>query len=64
MALAVAFVGFFYRDLLRRRLVAAALVIGGLTALVFLEILGGNVVQRFERRDLSIQAALKPTARR
>ena len=45
MALVVAFVGFFYRDLQRRGGIAAALVIGGLTALVLLQILGGNVIR-------------------
>ena len=59
MALVVAFAGFFYRDLRRRGWVAAALVIGGLTALVFLEILGGNVIQRFEEEGFVDQGRLE-----
>jgi O-antigen ligase len=53
MAFVLAFVGFFYRDLLRRGWAAAALVIGGLSALVFLLILGGNVFDSIETRGLS-----------
>ena len=59
MVLAVAFAGFFYRDLRRRGWVAAALVIGGLTALVFLEILAGNVIQRFEEEGFVDQGRLE-----
>jgi len=53
MALVAAFVGFFYRDLPRRGGVAAALVIGGLIALLLLQILGGNVSGRFAGQGLS-----------
>ena len=53
MALIIAFVGFFYRDLPRRGGAAAALVIGGLIALVFLQVLGGNVSGRFDVQGLS-----------
>ena len=59
MAFVFAFVGFFYRDLRRRGWIAAALVIGGLTALVFLEILGGNVVDRFEVEGFVDQGRLE-----
>ena len=47
MALALAFVGYFYRDLLRRRSVVATLLIGPLVALLLLETVGGNVAERF-----------------
>jgi O-antigen ligase len=53
MALIVAFVGFFYRALPRRAGVAAAVVIGGLMTLVFLQVLGGNVSGRFDVQGLS-----------
>ena len=53
MALVFAFVGFFYRDLPRRGGIAAALVIGGLIALLLLQILGGNVSGRFDAQGLS-----------
>jgi O-antigen ligase len=58
MALIVAFVGFFYRDLPRRGGVAAALVIGGLIALIFLQVLGGNVTGRFDVQGLSDEGRL------
>jgi O-antigen ligase len=48
MALVLAFAAFFYRDLRRRRRIAAALIIGGLTALALLETLGADVMHRFE----------------
>ena len=51
--LIVAFASFFYRDLPRRGGIAATVVIGGLTALVFLQILGGNVSGRFDVQGLS-----------
>jgi O-antigen ligase len=53
MALVVAFAVFFYRDLPRRVGVAAALAIGGLIALLLLQILGGNVSGRFDVQGLS-----------
>jgi O-antigen ligase len=59
MALIVAFVGFFYRDLPRRGGVAAALVIGGLIALIFLQVLGGNVSGRFDVEGLSDEGRLE-----
>ena len=59
MALALAFLGFFYRDLRRRRWVGAALVIGGLTAFLFLEILGGNIIDRFEMEGFIDQGRLE-----
>jgi O-antigen ligase len=59
MALVFAFVGFFYRALLRRGWVAKALVIGGLTALVFLLILGGSFFDRIEMQGLSDPSRLE-----
>ena len=59
MALVLAFLGFFYRDFLRRRWVGAALLIGGLTALLFLEILGGNIIDRFEMEGFVDQGRLE-----
>ena len=59
VALAVAFAGFFYRDLRRRSWVAAALLIGGLIAFVFLETLGGNVIQRFQEEGFVDQGRLE-----
>lgn len=58
VALVVAFVGFFHRNLPRRGGVAAALVIGGLIALGLLQILGGNVTGRFEAQGLSDEGRL------
>ena len=58
MALVVAFAGFFYRDLPRRGGVVTALVVGGLIALVFLQILGGNVSGRFNVQGLSDEGRL------
>lgn len=55
----VAFVGFFYRDLPRRGGIAAALVIGVLIALVFLQVLGGNVSGRFDVQGLSDEGRLE-----
>ena len=59
MALVLAFVGFFYRDLPRRGGIAAALAIGGLIALLVLQILGGNVSGRFEVQGLSDEGRLE-----
>jgi O-antigen ligase len=59
MALVVAFTVFFYRDLPRRGGVAAALAIGGLFALIFLQILGGNVSGRFDVQGLSDEGRLE-----
>ena len=59
MALAVAFVSFFYRDLRRRRRIAAASLVGGLTAFVLLEIVGGGVTQRFELEGFVDQSRLE-----
>jgi O-antigen ligase len=53
MALVVAFAAFFHRDLPRRFGIAAALAIGGLIALLVLQILGGNVSGRFDAQGLS-----------
>ncbi|HEX7563625.1 MAG TPA: O-antigen ligase family protein, partial [Bradyrhizobium sp.] len=59
MALVVAFAVFFYRDLPRRVGVAAALAIGGLIALLLLQILGGNVSGRFDAQGLSDEGRLE-----
>src|SRR5450759_2845729 len=59
MALVVAFAVFFYRDLSRRVGVAAALAIGGLIALLLLQILGGNVSGRFDVQGLSDEGRLE-----
>jgi O-antigen ligase len=48
MALGLAFFSFFYRDLQRRRWVAAGLLISGLAAFVLFEILAVNVTDRLE----------------
>ena len=53
MALVVTFVGYFYRELPRGRGVATALLIGGLIALLFLQIMGGKISGRFEVQGLS-----------
>lgn len=58
MALVGAFAVFFYRDLPRRGGVVAALAIGGLIGLVFLQILGGNVSGRFDLQGLSDEGRL------
>jgi O-antigen ligase len=59
MALVVAFVGYFYRDLPCRFGVAAVLAIGGLIALLLLQILGGNVSGRFDAQGLSDEGRLE-----
>ena len=58
MMLIVAFAIFFYRDLPRRGGIAATIVIGGLIALVFLQVLGGNVSGRFDIEGLSDEGRL------
>jgi O-antigen ligase len=58
MMLIVAFAIFFYRDLPRRGGVAATIVIGGLIALVFLQVFGGNVSGRFNMQGLSDEGRL------
>jgi O-antigen ligase len=59
MALVVAFAVYFHRDLPRRFGVAAALAIGGLIALLLLQILGGNVSGRFDTQGLSDEGRLE-----
>jgi O-antigen ligase len=59
MALAVAFVSFFYRDLRRRRWVGAASMVGVLTAFILLEIVGGGVTQRLELEGFVDQGRLE-----
>jgi O-antigen ligase len=59
MALVVAFAVYFHRDLPRRFGVAAALAIGGLIALLVLQILGGNVSGRFDAQGLSDEGRLE-----
>jgi O-antigen ligase len=58
VALTLAFFGFFYRDLLRRRWFAAALVIGGLTAFALLETMGADVAERFATEGFVDQGRL------
>ena len=52
-ALVVTFAIYFYRDLPRRSGIVPALVVGGLIALVFLQVLGGKVGGRFDIQGLS-----------
>jgi O-antigen ligase len=59
MAAIVAFAAFSHRDLPRRGGIAATLAIGGLIALVFLQILGGNVAGRFNVQGLSDEGRLE-----
>jgi O-antigen ligase len=59
MALVIAFTAFFHRDLPRRGGFAAALVIGGLIALLLLQILGGKVSGRFDVQGLSTEGRLE-----
>jgi len=58
IAMIVAFAAFFHRDLPRRGGIAAALAIGGLIALVLLQVLGGNVSGRFDVQGLSDEGRL------
>src|SRR5262249_26815190 len=53
MALVLAFAAFFHRDFSSRIAVAAALGVGGMIALVALQVLGGNVSGRFDVQGLS-----------
>ena len=53
VALIVAFASFFHRDLPRHGGILLALAIGGLVALIFLQILGGKVSVRFDVQGLS-----------
>jgi len=53
MALIIAFAAFFYRDFSSRAAIAATLAIGGMIALVLLQVLGGNVSGRFDVQGLS-----------
>lgn len=59
IALIVAFAAFFHRDLPRRGGIAAVLAVGGLFALILLQILGGNVSGRFEVQGLSDEGRLE-----
>ena len=59
VALALAFFGFFYRDLQRRRWVAAGLVMSGLVAFLGLEILAVNVTNRLEMDGFVDQGRLE-----
>ncbi len=58
MALVIAFAAFFHRDLPRRGGIAATVIIGGLIAILFLQVLGGNVSGRFEMQGLSDEGRL------
>ncbi len=59
MALVIAFAAFFHRDLPRRGGIAATVMIGGLIAILFLQVLGGNVSGRFEMQGLSDEGRLE-----
>jgi O-antigen ligase len=59
IVLIVAFAAFFHRDLPRRGGVAAVLAIGGLVALVFLQVFGGNVSGRFAMHGLADEGRLE-----
>jgi len=59
VALVFAFAAFFHRHLLRRGMMAAALTIGGLVALIFLQVLGGNVSGRFAVQGLADEGRLE-----
>jgi O-antigen ligase len=58
VALVFAFAGFFYRDLRRRSWFGVALLLGGIAALVFFEVFGGNVIERFDVEGLIDQGRL------
>jgi O-antigen ligase len=59
MALVVALVAFLHRDLPKRGGAIAALAIGGLIALLILQVLGGNVSGRFDAQGLSDEGRLE-----
>jgi O-antigen ligase len=59
IALIAAFAAFFHRDLPRRGGIAAALMIGGLMALVLLQVLGGNVSGRLQVQGLADEGRLE-----
>ena len=54
MAFVIAFAAFFYRDLRRRGWIIAALILGGLTALAFLETVGANVAERLDVEGVTL----------
>lgn len=58
MALVMAFVAYFHRDLPRRGGIALTLMIGGLVAMLFLQFLGGNISGRFNIQGLSDEGRL------
>jgi O-antigen ligase len=59
MALVIALAAFLYRDVPRRGGIAATLAIGGLMALLVLQVLGGNVSGRFDVQGLSDEGRLE-----
>jgi O-antigen ligase len=63
MALVLAIVAFFYRDLRRRRWILVALMIGGLTAFALLETLGANVVHQLEAAEFGLDQGRLDTYR-
>jgi O-antigen ligase len=59
VALVIAFAALFHRDLPRRGGMAATLLVGALFALLFLQILGGNISGRFDAQGLSDEGRLE-----
>jgi O-antigen ligase len=59
MALVLAFTGFFYRDLPRRGGITITFVVGGLCALLLLQIFGGNVSARFDAQGLADEGRIE-----
>ena len=59
VALVIAFATYFRRDLPRRGGFVVALCIGALFSLLFLQVLGGNVVGRFDLQGLSDEGRLE-----
>ena len=53
MALVIAFIAFFHRDLSSRGPIVMALAVSGMIALLVLQVLGGNVSGRFDVQGLS-----------